>query len=187
MAWFSAPPLWSHSHDRTWNRVHAKWLGSFCGEITKEIMVIIEWVPVQVVIAKFGWVPGRAWTIAHLPDCQLSQLWEQRIVNVTDCLLNKPNQRPSKRHNYTQQNHGRKRNKIIKFMENLNIQWLSLSWNIGKDWSPIVIGCQLFWLSYNWPRLWVLPINLSSSSTWSVLKLTVLYVVCKCISVASTW
>jgi len=40
---------------------------------------------------------GRAWLIAHLPDCpdcQLSRLWQQPIVrpivSVTDCLLNKP-------------------------------------------------------------------------------------------------
>jgi len=34
------------------------------------------------------------------------------------------------------------------------------------DWSTIVIDCRL---SYNWSRLWVLPINRSSSSLGSFL------------------
>src|SRR6218665_3780130 len=39
----------------------------------------------------------RAWSIAHLPDCENS-----RFVNVTNCLLNKPNQQPSKQCNCSQ-------------------------------------------------------------------------------------
>jgi len=41
------------------------------------------------------------------------------------------------------------------------IWWVSSSWNIGIDWSPIVIECRL---SYNRPRLWVLPMYRSSST-----------------------
>jgi len=40
------------------------------------------------------------------------------------------------------------------------IQWVSSSWNIGMDWSPIAIDCRL---SYNRPWLWVLPMHRSSS------------------------
>jgi len=35
------------------------------------------------------------------------------------------------------------------------IRWVTSSWNIGSDWSPIVINCQLFRLSHNRPWLWV--------------------------------
>ena len=43
------------------------------------------------------------------------------------------------------------------------IQWVTSSWNIGTDWSPIVIICRWFRLSHNWPRWWVLPMYRSSS------------------------
>ena len=43
------------------------------------------------------------------------------------------------------------------------IQWVISSWNIGTDWSPIVIICWWFRLSHNWPLWWVLPMYRSSS------------------------
>ena len=46
------------------------------------------------------------------------------------------------------------------------IQWVTSLWNIGTDWSPIVIICRWFlWfrLSHNRPRWWVLPMYRSSS------------------------
>jgi len=50
-------------------------------------------------------------------------------------------------------------------------RWVSSSWNICTDWSPIAIDCRLlrlYWLSYNRPWLWVLPINRSSSRPVSI-------------------
>jgi len=47
------------------------------------------------------------------------------------------------------------------------IQWITSSWNIGTDWSPIVIICWWFrWLrlSHIRPRWWVLPMYRSSSN-----------------------
>jgi len=47
------------------------------------------------------------------------------------------------------------------------IRWVSSYWNIGMDWSSIVIDCRLFrWfqLSHNRPRLWALPMYRSSST-----------------------
>ena len=44
------------------------------------------------------------------------------------------------------------------------IQWVTSSWNIGTDWSPIVIICRWFRLSHNRPRWWVLPMYRSSST-----------------------
>ena len=46
-----------------------------------------------------------------------------------------------------------------------------IQWNIGTDWSPIVIICrwfQWFWLSHNRPRRLVLPMYRSSSISSSV-------------------
>ena len=45
--------------------------------------------------------------LVPIADCENSRrensrLWEQQIVNVTDCFLNNPNPRPSKQRNYTQ-------------------------------------------------------------------------------------
>ena len=45
------------------------------------------------------------------------------------------------------------------------IQWVTSSWNIGTECSPIVIICRWFRLSHNRPRWWVLPMYRSSSSS----------------------
>ena len=50
------------------------------------------------------------------------------------------------------------------------IQWVTSSWNIGTDWSPIVIICRWFRLSHNRPRWWVLPMCRSSSTHAYVCK-----------------
>ena len=49
------------------------------------------------------------------------------------------------------------------------IQWVTSSWNIGTDWSPIVIICRWFRLSHNRPRWWVVPMYRSSSNLVSQL------------------
>ena len=48
------------------------------------------------------------------------------------------------------------------------IQWVTSSWNIGTDWSPIVIICRWFRWSHNRPRWWVLPMYRSSSIWYCV-------------------